>query len=130
MTSRLDEIVVRTQADLERMWRLAMGPGGFARRSLWIVLLDEDGRPQPVIMPVDGVPSRPGEMAAHLPDLTAGFRVHGEPVLLLSRPGPGDIGDSDRAWARVLAPLTTWPVHLATRSGVRAFAPDDLTPTR
>jgi len=129
MTTRPNEIVVRTDADLEQMWRLVMGRKGPGQRSLWMVLLDEEGQLQPVIVPIDDVPLRPDSMEAELAEVITGLRDLGEPALLLSRPGPGGMTEEDRQWGRVLAPLTRWAVHLYTPSGLRVFAPDDLVRT-
>lgn len=126
MTTELDEIVISTPADLERLWQLIMGKHGPGARSLWMVLLDEEGRPRPVVVPIDDIPRTPDSTVEGLADVLAGMKDLGEPVLLLSRPGPDGMTDADRQWARALAPLTRWPVHLHTRAGVRIFAPDDL----
>ncbi len=126
MTTSLNEIHVRTPADLHEMWRLIMGTGGTAQRSLWLALLDEEGRPEPVIVPIDDVPMHPDEMLAGLREVLTDIRRFGEPVALLARPGGPGMTDADRGWARALTRLTRWPVHLYTAAGVRVFAPDDL----
>jgi hypothetical protein len=126
MTTDLNEIVISTATDLERMWQLIMGQEGPGLRSLWMVLLDDEGRPQPVVVPIDDIPVLPGSMATGLADVLSGLKHLGEPVLLLSRPGPDGMTAADRHWGRALAPLTRWPVHLYTRAGVRVIAPDDL----
>ena len=126
MTTELDEIVISTPADLERLWQLIMGKHGPGARSLWMVLLDEEGRPRPVVVPIDDIPRTPDCMVDGLAEVLSGMKDLGEPVLLLSRPGPDGMTDADRQWARALAPLTRWPVHLYTGAGVRIFAPDDL----
>jgi hypothetical protein len=123
MTTDLNEIVIDTAMDLERMWQLIMGPGGPGLRSLWLVLLDEERRPRPVVVPIDDIPAVPGSVADGLADVLAGLRDVGDPVLLLSRPGPDGVTEADRQWGRALAPLTRWPVHLYTRAGVRVLAP-------
>jgi hypothetical protein len=128
MTPDVTDMVVRTAMDLERLWEVIMGTQGPGPRSLWMVLLDEDGRPLPVIVPIDDVPVTPGPMAEGLANVLAHLGDAGEPVLLLSRPGPSGLTEADREWGRALAPLTRWPVHLYTRAGVRVLAPDDLTP--
>jgi hypothetical protein len=126
MTTDLNEIVIHTAMDLERMWQLIMGPQGPGLRSLWMVLIDEEGRPRPVVVPIDNIPVAPGSVPTGLADVLSGLRDLGDPVLLLSRPGPEGMTQSDRQWGRALAPLTRWPVHLHTRAGVRILAPDDL----
>ena len=130
MTTRLDEMVVRTDADLEQMWRLVMGKQGPGLRSLWMVLIDEEGQLQPVIVPIDDLPLQPDSMTAGLAEVLTGIRDLGEPALLLSRPGPGEMTENDRQWGRALAPLTRRAVYLYTPSRLQVFAPDDLVPGR
>jgi hypothetical protein len=62
MTTDLNEIVIRSATDLERMWQLIMGREGPGLRSLWMVLLDEKGRPRPVVLPIDNIPVAPGSI--------------------------------------------------------------------
>ncbi len=127
MTTNPTELQVRTPADLATVWRRVMGPWGPGLRSLWLVFLDDDGRPQPVVMPIDDMPLEPeAALTAGLARILGEARHLGEPVLLLSRPGHAGMTDADRRWGRALAPLSRWPVHLYTSSGVRVFAPDDL----
>jgi hypothetical protein len=128
MTTDLNEIVIHTAVDLEHMWQLIMGREGPGLRSLWLVLLDEEGRPRPVAVPIDDIPVAPDSMARGLADVLSNLRDLGDPVLLLSRPGPNGMTEADRQWGRALAPLTRWPVHLYTGAGVRVLAPDDLMP--
>lgn len=107
---------VSTPHDLIELWTSLIGDGPFGRRTLWMCLLDEDGRPAPVLVPIDDVPAVPTTVdvtgltsfVGHLTDL-------GTVVMLLSRPGPVVAQARDRRWARVLAPLAPrWPVHLAS----------------
>ncbi len=126
MTSDLNDMEIHTQADLERMWQLIMGTPPPGLRSLWMVLIDDEARPRPVVVPIDDLPRAPGALVEALAGGLAGLRKFGEPVLLLSRPGPTVVTENDREWGRALASLTRWPVHLYTRAGVRVLAPDDL----
>ena len=130
MTTNPIEMTVRTSRDLADLWRSIMGPAGPGFRSVWMALLDDDGRIRPVLVPIDHVPLRPDpRMITNLAGILAQLQEQGRPVLLLSRPGSRAMTDDDRAWGRALAPLTRWPVHLYTPSGVHVFAPDDLVPT-
>ena len=113
----LANATVRTEQDLVRFWAALVGGGGFDRRTLWLVILDDDGRPAPAVVPVDDVPAAPSaadvdafrQLLGHL----EGF---GAPVLLLSRPGSSSVQVHDRQWGRALAGCAPrWPVHLATR---------------
>jgi hypothetical protein len=123
---------VRTPLDLHRLWQAMMGEGGFSRRSLWLTFFEADGLPVPHIVPIDDIPARPdGESLDGLTLITRQLVDDGSVAsvaMLLSRPGSGAMHADDRAWARVLAPLSPWPVHLATSDLVQVFAPDDLLP--
>lgn len=120
---------------LRRRWRSLMGPEGFGRRSLWLILLDADGVQLPVVMPIDDVPARPdvammdGLGAVVKQVLEADSHVHSV-AALLSRPG-GDLATAaDWAWAREVgrafarAEVPTWPVHLATAGRVQRLTLD------
>jgi hypothetical protein len=126
--------LIRNDTELSAAWRGLMGTGGFGQRCLWLIFFDDRSRLQPVIMPIEDIPSEPDALVvANL------ARVVGELIddgtasscaLLLSRPGADSMTDSDRTWARALrtefGTRSPWPVHLATRNSVRVFAPDDL----
>lgn len=112
-----------------------MGPGGFGRRSLWLVFLDLRGRTLPVIVPIDDIPAEPDpRMIRNLASVVDGVVADGEAasvVLLLSRPGGTSMTAQDRRWAQSLRSaigphLSPWPIHLATTDCVQTFAPDDL----
>jgi hypothetical protein len=128
---RPEQTFIRTNTELYEFWQEAMGPGGFAYRSVWLVFLADDGQVQPVIVPIDDVPPRPEtEIIGNLKAILTGLIEDG-PVdtvaALFARPGPAAMTDDDREWGRSLSPLTPrWPVHLATRGLVRVFAGDDL----
>ena len=133
MTPEL-ETPVRSDADLLAVWQRLMGPGGFGRRSIWFVFLDEDDRLQRVIMPIDDVPEEPDPpVINNLATIFTELHDDGQfasTAMLLSRPGPGQMTGADRRWARALRAglgrVSPWPVHLATTDEVRVFAPDDL----
>jgi hypothetical protein len=118
-TSRLTElqtITVTDSADLVTFWGALLGAGRFARRTLWLAVLDEDGRPVPVAMPIDDIPVAPS--GRHLDGLTTvvnGIADYGTVIALVARPGSSTVGENDRRWALALAPLAPrWPIHLAT----------------
>ena len=115
---------IATAADLAAFWTTLMGEGGFGRRTLWLVLLDEGGHPAPVVVPIDDVPEAPGRRDLEaFATVLAGLADYGTPVLLLSRPGPVEVQPDDLQWARSLAPLApAWPVHLATAESLDAPA--------
>ena len=126
--------LVRTHAQLARMWRGLMGRGGFGTSTLWLVFFDAESRVHPVILPIDDVPPEPDVQFVHNLAQLVGSLVNGEGVasvaLLLSRPGPHAMTEADRRWARSLRAAfgehATWPMHLATADQVQVFAPDDL----
>ena len=107
---------VTTRQDLVRLWSALVGADGFDRRTLWLVLLDDDGRPAPAVVPVDDVPLAPSAAdVASFAQLLGHLEGCGTPVLLLSRPGPPVVQVHDRQWGRALTPCAPrWPVHLAT----------------
>jgi hypothetical protein len=127
--------LIRTDADLCRLWQDMMGSGGFARRSLWMIFLDNESRVQPLVVPIDDIPAEPEPELLRGLGTTLDGVIDGENAssvaLLLSRPGPSRALDQDRRWARALHSefgprFTRWPVHLATRDRLQVFAPDDL----
>ncbi|MCD4526754.1 hypothetical protein [Nocardioides sp. cx-173] len=100
--------VIRTQADLERMWRDLMGPLGFSGYSLWLIVLEPDGSTTPVITEItecspfpDEGPSRAG-LVDVLRMLVTEAVPGGRVAFLRTRPGRDGINESDRAWAAML----------------------------
>lgn len=129
--------VVRTQRDLEAMWRTFMGPLGFGSHSFWMCFIGADDRPTPLLTQVqdDGVLPNETERAGLAEVLR---RLHddwdggGRWAFLRSRPGHGGITDDDRAWARMLysagrvADVPVDVVHLATDTDLVPIPMDDL----
>jgi len=125
--------VLRTQSDIEQMWRRLMKPLGFSGCSLWIVVIEGD-RPVPQIMEIAEMPLEPeegdaGAIAGVLGELAdSGSRF----AFLRSRPGGGRPDASDRAWARALydagraAGARLEVVHLAHDEDIFPLAVDDL----
>lgn len=127
------QTVLRTDAELAQLWRTLMGEGGFAARSLWLMLIDDDGRPAPLLIPVDDIPPQPDDdFGRGLASVVAELKTSGHlnsVAVLLSRPGDPTLTEGDRCWARHLVArglAQHWPVHLATRAGIAVFAADDL----
>ena len=117
--------VIRSQADLEQVWRELMEPLGFSTHSLWMMFLRADGTPLPQLSEVEDCvdPPTEHEEAGLVRLLTSlhGEMQRGERVVFLrSRPGRGGPGPDDLAWARALyaacraAEVETDVVHLAT----------------
>ena len=127
---------VRTQADLHRLWRALMGPLGFGGRTLWLLLLEEDGQPTKHLVQIEDLPRSPDaserdNFAHFVGDL---YRELGpcQLAFLLSRPGRDGLTDGDRGWASLLdgilrrEGLPCWPMHRANDRELVVVAPDDL----
>jgi hypothetical protein len=124
---------IRTQAELEQLWRRLMSPLGFSRHTLWMVVIVAD-RPVPQIMEIVDAADIPGD------DDIASFarvleRLAGPDTrfaFLRTRPGGGRADTLDRAWARALhaagrrAGAAVDTVHLAHDHDVLPIVLDDL----
>jgi len=139
MTTPLKRKPIRTEKDLFERWEELMGDGGFGRRSLWLIFLDEDGHQSDLIVPIDDIPMLPDARdVTAIADLIARIREEigvAEVPMLISRPGPSEITEGDRLWAVALTEALRdqhphWPIHLATRHRVQVFAADDLLGSR
>lgn len=126
--------------DLRRHWRALTGPLGFTKRVLWLLFIDARHRATNVMTQVEDLPEMPDiEMLRNIMYVSgrvlASTVVGGSFALQLSRPGRGDLLETDRAWARGLtfaaaeARISMRPIHLATCDDIRRFAPDDLIPS-
>jgi hypothetical protein len=132
---RPHDTVIRSHADLFTLWRGLMGPGGFSVATIWLVFLDQDNRLQPLIVPIEDIPTEPdAPFLRSLVWIVRDLIDSGDAssvAVLISRPGGPAMLGSDRRWARALRAelgdeLAVWPIHLATRDRIRVFAPDDL----
>lgn len=113
---------------------LFIGPEDRRRRSLWILWLDAEGRPAPVVVPIDDLPELPE--ARTLDAVMGVISVQADPdgsvLLTLTRPGPRSVGAADRAWFEAIhraaraAELAVRPLHLATPEGTLALHLDDV----
>jgi len=98
---------IRSQADLEAAWRALMGPLGFARHSIWLMVIDADDQPFPHLTQIEDTdqPPPPEELAGLgelLDTLVSDLAPGGRVAFLVSRPGPSGISPDDRAWAVAL----------------------------
>ena len=128
---------VRTQADLEQLWRSLMEPLGFSGGALWVMAIGGDDLPTPVLMEIrdEGVDPTPeealsfGAFLAHLsPDVPDGSRW----AFLRCRPGRGGPRAADRALVAALvggcreAGVATDVAHLATDDVLVPLPYDEL----
>lgn len=135
MTSNVPTFHVGSDDELTRLWRRLLAAESFEQRSLWVIFLDQYDRTLPVIFPVDDLPDQPDDRLVHnlaaIVDNILATTTAVATAFLLSRPGPENMTDFDRRWARSL--LATFagssrygPIHVATRNRVRVIAADDL----
>jgi hypothetical protein len=96
--------VVRSQSDLEAVWKHLMGPWGFGGHSVWLLVIDSDDRPFPQITELTEALEPPDdETVSSLATVLTGLAADGRRFAFLrSRPGHGGVTDDDRAWARSL----------------------------
>jgi hypothetical protein len=129
---------LRSQADLEEAWRHLIRPLGFHRRSVWLLLIDADDRPTPVVTEVTDLPDAPDTEATDgfgqmLSDLLQHVDPAGRWALLLSRPGAHPTDHLDRAWAGALYDtvrsrgLRHDTIHLATDEEIMPVPLDEVT---
>ena len=118
------EFTIRSQADLESVWRTLMKPLGFDRSSVWMMLIGPDDRPLPQVMEIDEVDEPPVEelvagLAGVLEQLREELLPEGRFAFLRSRPGAGGVTADDRAWATALyaaARRASVPVEVVHRA--------------
>ena len=111
----------------------AMLEGGY-RRQVWVMLLDSEHRPLPVLMPSD-VPAEPDpEDALGLGDFLRCIAMDvpgSQLVLTFERPGPAELVERDRRWLRLLreaALASEYPFRgpfLLLGNAVRQVPPDE-----
>lgn len=58
MTNTPFRPMLRTQSDVQTMWRAIINPLGWHSRRLYAVVVDDDDRPRPLIHEIDGLPAR------------------------------------------------------------------------
>jgi hypothetical protein len=125
--------VLRTQSDVEEMWRRLMTPLGFSSASLWMVVIEGE-RPVPHILEIVELGEPPD--SADIDSFAGLLRPLAEPgtrfALLRSRPGGGGPDATDRAWALALyeagrrAGARLEMIHLAHDHDVLPLTADDL----
>lgn len=116
--------LIRTQAELEAVWRQLMEPLGFAGGATWVMAIGPDDRPTRYLMEIrdDGPPPEP-EQVSNLGEV---LQLVGEDVepgmrwaILRVRPGRGAVRADDRALVAAMlascraAGVPTEVAHLA-----------------
>lgn len=103
---------VRTQADLEALWRRLMEPLGFGGHSIWLLVIEGD-RPVPQVTEFTEAVEPPDDRLVD--NLAEVLERLGRPdrrfAFLRSRPGTRGLTPDDLAWARAL-------IEAARRAGV------------
>ena len=67
-----DDPIIRTQADLEQVWRTLMEPLGFSDGSLWLLAIGPDDRPTQLLVEIEDEGAAPSpEQAANLGETLA-----------------------------------------------------------
>ncbi len=126
--------IVRSQSDLEAVWKKLMGPWGFGGYSVWMLLIDADDRPFPQITEITEAVEPPDDtMVKSLAIVLEGLAAPGQRFAFLrSRPGAGGVTSEDRAWARALydagrrADVPLEVVHRACDQDLVAVPMDDV----
>jgi len=125
---------IRSETDLRELWQQLLGSADFCRHTVWLILLDERGQVQPLLLPIDDVPSAPDpkilRSLSRVLDGMVDGRVADSVALLMSRPGTAELTENDWSWvrglARVLRPeISPWPLHLATHDGISCLPSGD-----
>jgi hypothetical protein len=135
--SELEQLTIRSQRDLQRMWELLMQPLGFRSTSLWVTFVGSDDRPTRFLIEVAESEQVPEQReVANLYDVLQQV-IDQDPddltvAFLITRPGRDGTRAFDRELsARLLAGsrvagIAIHPVHVADDVTVRAITPDDL----
>ncbi|UFU05510.1 hypothetical protein [Ruania halotolerans] len=94
---------MRTDDDLLDWARFVHGDGRPLRSTLWVLVLDADDLPLPVLLPIDDLPDLPDDWVVRglmesLSEMVREFAPGGSVALLLERPGPSWRRPQDRAW--------------------------------
>lgn len=128
---------LRTQQDLEDLWRMLMGDLGFVQPQLWLAVLDAEHRATGILTKIEQLPALPeatttrnliGVCDSLLEEQFPGGSV----AFLYCRPGPGPIIARDLAWGRGLltaarqADVPCRPVHFACDDVLQVMSLDDL----
>jgi hypothetical protein len=132
MISHEDAILEPLTTDTLIEKRVADLIGRANSRQLWVLFLDEHDVQSPVLIPIDGLPSKPsGVGPGEALSLVVAELDAASIVLVWERFASARLTDSDRAWIRSItescsaAGVRVRAVLLSHRDGVRWIAPDD-----
>lgn len=127
---------IRNEHDVLAYWRALMGELGFSERVLWLLFVRGDGMAEPHLTQVAELPEYPDSDLSGLMhvcrEVSSQIGDDTSVAMLLSRPGSGGLGASDRAWgARIVEAarrhgVALHPFHVANDEQIRVVAPDDL----
>ncbi len=128
---------ISSQSDLERTWLHLMSPLGFGRHSVWLMLIDADGRALPQLTEIEDAVDVPDaeqveQLATFIGMLVRDLLPGGRVAFLRSRPGRDGATETDRAFAAALYTATSRAgapaevVHLATDVAVVPIPLDDV----
>ncbi len=97
---------IRTQSDLETVWRDLMEPLGFTGHSIWMMFIDREDHPIPQLTQIeDAVDVQPADLvslADIVRDLIDRFAPGGRVAFLRTRPGRDTADRADRELAASL----------------------------
>ncbi len=135
--AELDELKIRNQSDVHRMWELLMQPLGFRSTSIWVTFIGVDDRPTRFLLEITESEHLPdAEEVANLFAMLEHVCVdEGEGTsvaFLVTRPGRDSVNAFDRDLAgRLVAGARSshvhcHPIHVANDRAVWAVSPDDL----
>ncbi len=126
-------IPLRTDDDVLRRVDLLLDENDRQIRSVLLLFLDANGVQLPVAVPIDDVPEQPDPMLASsacwlIAEALTQHHPGGAALVVLTRPGTGQVDETDRRWTRLLdaaarqhrAPIRM--VCLATSAGVRSLS--------
>lgn len=123
------DLPLRSDDDLLRIVRELLDADGDGTRTTWVLLLDDDARPLPAVIPITGMPADPDpeDVLRFAETLRAIARAADarQLVVVWERPGPGAVRMQEADWAEALAAqdLPLRAQLLATDEGVRLLDP-------
>jgi hypothetical protein len=125
------EVPIRSAAELTDHWTALLDPPIFGTRSLWLMWLQDDGRPLELIIPLEDLPQLPenamlaGLLSLHEAVSDTRLDGGGHLAMVLCRPGRPEITEDDDAWVDGLSEVLDdhidagWSLHLAAGGHVQ-----------